>query len=124
MILVTPKYHCEIAGEGIEYSWGLSKKYYRKLPIHRKRTKDLFQESVRESLCHVRIDHARKFAAKARRYMLCYKHYAESGDKVSYDAIEKFVKTCKTHRSAVDQDTKFIVQIYRQSVGLPVTDVD
>ena len=24
-ILFTPKFHCELAGEGIEYSWGASK---------------------------------------------------------------------------------------------------
>ncbi len=25
----TPKCHCELAGEGIEYAWGCSKIYYR-----------------------------------------------------------------------------------------------
>jgi hypothetical protein len=26
----TPKCHCKIAGEGIEYSWGLAKNHYQK----------------------------------------------------------------------------------------------
>jgi hypothetical protein len=26
----TPKYHCEIAGEGIEYGWGFTKKIQRR----------------------------------------------------------------------------------------------
>mmetsp|Transcript_8912 Transcript_8912/g.25093 ORF Transcript_8912/g.25093 Transcript_8912/m.25093 type:complete len:228 (-) Transcript_8912:166-849(-) len=28
----TPKCHCEMAGEGIEYAWGCAKNYYRALP--------------------------------------------------------------------------------------------
>jgi len=28
-LLISPKYHCKLAGEGIEYAWGLFKKYYR-----------------------------------------------------------------------------------------------
>jgi hypothetical protein len=31
----TPKCHCEIAGEGIEYAWGFSKKLQRRLPLKR-----------------------------------------------------------------------------------------
>jgi hypothetical protein len=36
-VLYTPKYHCEIAGEGIEYSWGLSKKEYQSLHWNKKK---------------------------------------------------------------------------------------
>ena len=36
----SPKYHCEIAGEAIEYCWGLSKNKYRVVSISRKRTKE------------------------------------------------------------------------------------
>ena len=38
----SPKCHPEIAGEGIEYLWGLSKFWYRRTPIHTKRSKDNF----------------------------------------------------------------------------------
>lgn len=31
--LITTQYHAEFAGEGIEYSWGLSKATYRKYPL-------------------------------------------------------------------------------------------
>ena len=31
-IMFTPKYHCEMAGEGVEYSFGAGKRLYRKLP--------------------------------------------------------------------------------------------
>ena len=27
-LLISPKYHCELAGDGVEYVWGLVKKYY------------------------------------------------------------------------------------------------
>ena len=39
----TPKCHPEIAGEGIEYAWALSKFFYRRSPICQKRTKAKFR---------------------------------------------------------------------------------
>jgi hypothetical protein len=36
-ILVSPKYHCELAGDGIECGWGYSKKTYRQYPLKDKR---------------------------------------------------------------------------------------
>lgn len=38
-ILTSPKYHCEIAGLGIEYAWGLSKKKFRRIPLSEKKNK-------------------------------------------------------------------------------------
>ena len=32
----SPKCHCEIAGEGIEYSWALSKNHYQSILLDRK----------------------------------------------------------------------------------------
>jgi hypothetical protein len=46
----SPKCHPEVAGEGIEYSWGCAKGKYRRLPIADKRKKDNFRNSVRECL--------------------------------------------------------------------------
>lgn len=34
-ILFTPKFHCELAGKGIEYSWGAAKRLYRRHPLHK-----------------------------------------------------------------------------------------
>jgi hypothetical protein len=31
MIVFSPKFHCELAGLGIEFGWGLSKRYYRRM---------------------------------------------------------------------------------------------
>ena len=33
IIIFTPKFSCELAGKGIEYSWGASKRIYRCQPI-------------------------------------------------------------------------------------------
>ena len=36
-LIVSPKYHPEIAGEGVEYVWGFIKKYYRSLSMKDKK---------------------------------------------------------------------------------------
>ena len=44
----SPKCHPELAGEGIEYLWGLAKLWYRKSPISSKRSKELSRKLVKE----------------------------------------------------------------------------
>ena len=72
---MTPKCHPEIAGEGIQYSWGAAKLYYRRLRIIEKRSNEKFRKSVKKStdrntiLTTVR---QRKFSKRARQYMLAY----------------------------------------------------
>ena len=39
----TPKCHCELAGEGIECSWGCAKNHYRRVSLKRKKSKDSFR---------------------------------------------------------------------------------
>ena len=55
-LLTTPKYHCELVGEGIEYSWGMGKYYYRNLPLEMKNSKSKFVESVRLSVTHISME--------------------------------------------------------------------
>jgi hypothetical protein len=43
----TPKCHPEMAGEGIEYSWGCAKNHYRAFPIADKKSKANFLANVR-----------------------------------------------------------------------------
>ncbi len=38
----TPKCHCEMAGKGVEYSWGCAKNAYRAKPIGEKRGKETY----------------------------------------------------------------------------------
>ncbi len=46
----TPKCHCELAGEGIEYSWGCAKNEYHRQPLSAKTKKEIFRETVRKSI--------------------------------------------------------------------------
>jgi len=68
-ILFTPKFHCELAGEGIEYSWGASKRYYRSQPLSKKKSYRSFDELVRWSVGKVSIQMCRRFSGKARGFL-------------------------------------------------------
>ncbi|KAI2512933.1 hypothetical protein MHU86_1479 [Fragilaria crotonensis] len=35
-VLLTPKFHAELAGEGIEFCWGHAKAFYRRVPVSQK----------------------------------------------------------------------------------------
>ncbi len=73
--LFTTKYHAEMAGEGMEYSWAHSKNTYRWVSLSKKKGKYNFVSSVqscisRESLTTELIQ---KLCRRARAYMLAYK---------------------------------------------------
>ena len=63
-----------MAGEGIEYTWGASKRFYCRAPLSSKRLVVSFDLLVRRSIEGVDISMCRRFAVKARRYMECYIH--------------------------------------------------
>jgi hypothetical protein len=119
-VVYTPKFHAEIAGVGIEYSWGASKSHYRRIPQQRKRTKDLFFAAVRESLAILSKKTVRKCARRARHYVQAYyvvevlKKTVDGEDlenatqAITLPMIEKLSKAFKSHRSAIDFDGKFI----------------
>jgi hypothetical protein len=102
-IVFSPKFHCEPAGLGIEYGWGLSKRYYRCMITLGDKKKD-FKGSVRLALEQVTKEHARCFCYKTHRYALTDNNLTH----VENAMIEKFVKTQKTRRSAMDQYLQFI----------------
>ncbi len=77
-IKFTPKYHCEIAGEGIEYCWGFSKKIQRRLPLKDRRKVEGFIKSVKCCLKRVTPVRMRRFARRARKYMLAYHQIGEN----------------------------------------------
>ncbi len=119
-LLITPKYHCELAGEGIEYAWGLFKKYFRQTAHAGKKGKAQFTSCVETSLKKVSVDHIRRFSARARRYMLTYSllDSPESlqGHGLSYREIEQYVnKIMKVHRSTADQESAFIAKVWRET---------
>ena len=124
----TPKCHCELAGKGIEYSWGCSKNVYHHLPVTEKRTKKNFQGLVRRSLSHelLTTECIRKFSKWARQYICAYhsmwqQQQPQQNTAMNSDTstnsetssgllanIKKLVKQFKTHCCALDFDYKFI----------------
>lgn len=114
----SPKCHCEVAGEGIEYSWGFSKNKYRRLSMSEKKTKEKFRRSVRLVISRTSLNkkRIRKFSRRARGYICAYYHLAHRdedktiavGENISPALIERMVKLFKTHRCALDFERKFI----------------
>jgi len=82
----TPKYHAELAGEGIEYSWGYSKGVYRRAPLASKKGRNNFFELV-DSCCdpaiHLTKERVRKMAKRARSYICTYHHLATQNDRAN-----------------------------------------
>ena len=72
IIKPTPKYHCELAGEGIEYSWGFAKLRYRRVPLEGKNSATKFRACVAESLDAISKERMRRFSRRARRYVCAY----------------------------------------------------
>lgn len=74
-VINSTKYHAETAGEGIEFSWGVAKSTYRKIPIGLKKGKDKFHELVRKCLSVenvLTVENIRRFSIRARCYMKAY----------------------------------------------------
>jgi hypothetical protein len=119
-VMLTPKCHAEIAGEGVEYMWACSKGAYRNLTLKEKKGKENFMAGVRYSLSEkvLSIERIRKFAKRARQYLLAY-HAIDSGqvsaeiqqDCAKYGpvALEKLLREFKTHRCVMDFDFKFVM---------------
>ena len=71
----SPKCHPEIAGEGIEYGWALSKMNYCRSPMEEKRGKETFWKLVQKCLDRrtvLNIKRMRACSRKARDYMVLY----------------------------------------------------
>ena len=130
-----PKCHAEIAGEGIEYTWGYQKNHYRRQPLSMKRSKTEFRRLVSECCSRKQItkELVRKFSKRARDYIIAY-HAVENHDKESTKLtstnkgnvkgsvtpeestvvkVERMKRAFKTHRCAMDFDTKFIKSEFR-----------
>ena len=128
----TPKCHCELAGEGIEYSWGCAKNFYRTIELTKKKGKEKFRAAVSRCLSRevLTTERMRKFARRARQYICAYYkiHHDEQAAKEANTELtdtgaatpiklEKLVKEFKTHRCAMDFDTKFCKVVFKESVS-------
>ena len=121
------KCHPELAGEGIEYTWGRAKGLYRKARLSDKKGKENFRALVQRYLstemgagngCLTPLM-IRKFSRRARCYILTY-FWIEHGmeekikeeEELSETHIERIKKEFKTHRNAIDFDEKFITHCF------------
>lgn len=105
ILLMCVKCHPELAGVGIENTWGKS-------AIHFRRNNDCVAKNldanVQNSLHsdNLPLRTIRKFARKTRDYLRAYD--AEGGKTDTHGDVEKLRGTFKCHRSSLDFDFKFI----------------
>ena len=117
----SPKCHPEIAGEGIEYGWALSKMDYRQSLMAAKKSKESFQKLVKkctDNSTTLSVKRMRYCSKRARDYMVLYqavekmnlddedgigiqmnKHAILEGSMKLYRRLQK---TKKTHRSVIE----------------------
>jgi hypothetical protein len=115
----TPKFHAEMAGEGVEYSWAHAKGNYRRKPLSKKRTRAGFVKLVDECLdpvTELTKERVRRFSARARSYICTYHYLAnketvydnKSNQTLLLEDIERLTKKFRTHRCAMDFDRGFL----------------
>lgn len=74
-VIINPKYHAEIVGEGIKYAWGAAKSWYRRIRLADKKGKEQFMNNVREALSRdnvLTLKNIRRFSKRLRAYLLTY----------------------------------------------------
>ena len=125
ILIKSVKCHPEMAGCGIEYSWGKLKMDFRRANRRNGKEKgnqaSLTRGKIERllyggTLC---IERVWKFERKARTYRRMYLQLHEdrgSGedmkDIISYDALEHLVATCKrSHRCMEEMDRDFIQNV-------------
>ena len=101
ILVMSPKGHCELAGQGIEYDWGKMKQNFR-----RKNKYKNFHGLILDSMSRATLplSTSRKFARKARAYRRAYREDCDN----EHASIEKMIKTFKVHRNALDFAKTFI----------------
>ncbi len=143
-VIFTPKFHCEFAGEGIEYNWAHAKAKMRATPLREKKGRANFIKLVKKCICPETVltrERVSKFAARARAYICTYYHlsHREEDDATAsdeslfagapsfhtsqkqqllYKEIERLMKQFKTHRCrALDFDQRFVKAELREEEG-------
>ena len=103
ILVMSPKGHCELAGNGIEYDWGKMKQVFR-----RKNKYVGFHGLILDSMSRAALplSTSRKFARKARSYRRAYREGVDN----EHTSIESMVKTFKAHRNAKDFAKAFIAK--------------
>ena len=111
LLVLSPKYHPEFAGVGIEYCWGHSKYRFRN-HFNDMVAKNL-KSNVNKTFAPTESSHevVLAFARKTRNYRMTYKSIKmeDIGEgAISKTNIEKIRKNHKCHRNILDQEISFI----------------
>ena len=111
ILLSSPKCHPELAGDGVEYGWGQSKRYYRRnnkgteKEMAKNQRKLVFESIGPDNLPHLRL---MRYSRVAREYKLVYKSELGGAAEFSHARIERkrhanrLKRKQNTHR-AIDQ---------------------
>lgn len=105
ILRMSVKAHPELAGVGIEYSWGKSKQMFRRVENDRvaSHLRRNIIKCLRQADKYLPIARIRKYARKTRAYRRAYK----DGEPNSLADVEKLQKQYKCHRNAATFDTAF-----------------
>ena len=110
ILVLSPKFHPEVAGVGIEFSWGMSKLKFRR-GINDEVPKNLHR-NILASVCRetiLTLSRIRRFARRTRDYCRAYLRLEkDAGGTESRDSIEKVRKTCKAHHNIIDMEPSVI----------------
>ena len=87
----TPKRHCELAGEGIEYSWGCAKNFFQWIPIGEKRTKQGFRNMVRKCMSRdvLTTDHVKKNQNEQENTFVHIRHWGSSNNSMNKNSRQR-----------------------------------
>ena len=121
----SPKFHCKLAGEGIEYSWGNAKLSYRRIAMNEKNTVLKFHQQVADLLfqTHLTIKRICCNPKQAKDYILTYfiasirEENVKDGKFITVNEmkpcaiavgrIKRMHSSVKVHRAAIDFDRAF-----------------
>ena len=108
------KYHCELACEGVEFSWPFMKRNYQT-----NEKKEKFNKAVRSSVELVSVQNLRIFVGWCRHCMVTYLNF-EKGDQqnMTLDMIKKYTCQIKTRRNVADIEKAGVKQSVRKKILL------
>jgi hypothetical protein len=106
-VIMTPKAHAELAGQGIEYSWGYAKLYFRQHNTTGDQAKRL-EANIRNAISEDNMTktRVRKFVRKAREYKLIYHEYFLAKREAEKEAKEAKVDDNATAEKKIAQKIK------------------
>lgn len=110
ILMLSPKCHPEVAGVGIESSWGFSKQKFRR--VYNDEVPEHLHANIAKSMCtekHLTIGRVRRFTRRTRDYCRAYRDLALRGVVAkSKDMIEKMRNKQKVHRNIIDMEPGFL----------------